>query len=231
MAAGRTLHLFLRLSHGGLLVREERALESHYDVLGVARSAGADIIRAAYRELAKRYHPDTSTDPKNMAAGHFRTIHEAYEVLSDVQRRAKYDAQLNADALAADHHASPPFQWPPQERSWTLPSQTPVLEGKRLARGRTIYVVWLISTILGIIDIIFAIKYWPEFSVPLIIFLFAIIILTTRLTIEPNFAAAVIARRAHSAFLLAYMGFVSLLLAVLAVMGIVAVIIGVGIMK
>jgi hypothetical protein len=63
--------------------------------------------------------------------------------------------------------------------------------------------------------------------VPLIIFLFAIVILATRLTIEPNFAAAVIARRVYSAFVLAYVGFVGLLLAV---MGIVAVAVGLGIM-
>src|SRR5215813_2581547 len=142
MAAGRTLHLFLRLSHGGLLVREERALESHYDVLGVARSADGNIIRAAYRELAKRYHPDTTTDPKDIAVARFRRIKEAYEVLSDARRRAEYDAQLNADAVAGDQRASqaPPFQWPPQGRSWTSQSQTTALEGKHSARRRTSYV-------------------------------------------------------------------------------------------
>ena len=204
-------------------------MESHYDVLGVARSADRDIIHAAYRALLKRYHPDTTTGPKEIAAARFRTIHEAHEVLSDARRRAKYDAQLNADALAADQFASqaPPFQWPPQEASWTSQSQTTALEGKHSARGKTIYVMWLISTILVIINIL-AIKSWPELSVPLIIFLFAIIILTTRLTIEQNFAAAVIARRVYSAFLLAYVGFVGLLLAM---MGIVAVAVGVGMIR
>src|SRR5262249_39311596 len=183
MAAGRTPHLFLRLSHGGLLVREERALESHYDVLGVGRSADGDIIRAAYRELAKRYHPDVATGPKDRAAARFRRIHVAYEVLSNARRRTEYDAQLSADALVADHRASqaPPSQWSPQE-------QTTALEGKQSARGRTSYIVWLISTILVIIDIL-AINSWPELSVPLIIFLFALVILARRLTIEPNFAA------------------------------------------
>jgi hypothetical protein len=205
------------------------ALDSHYDVLGVARSADSEITRAGYRVLAKRYHPDTSTDPKDVAAARFRTSHEAYEVLSDARQRAKYDAQLNADALAADQRASqaPPFQWPPQERSWTSQSQTTALEGTHSARGRICYVVWLISTILVIIDIL-AIKTWPELSVPLIILLFAIIILATRLTIEPNLAAAVIARRVYSAFVLAYVGFVGLLLAVL---GIVAMAVGVGLIR
>src|SRR5258708_2131981 len=44
---------------------------SHYEVLGVARSADWDIIRAAYRVLAKRYHPDTTTGPKDIAAARF----------------------------------------------------------------------------------------------------------------------------------------------------------------
>jgi K+-sensing histidine kinase KdpD len=211
------------------------ALESHYDVLGVARSADRNIIRAAYRALAKRYHPDVATGAKGKAAARFRRIQEAYEVLSDARRRAEYNAQLNADALAADQRASqaPPFPWPPQEPSWTPQSQTTAPEGEHSARGRTSYVVWLISTILVITDVL-AIKSWPDLSVPLIIFLFAIIILATRQTIEPNFAAAVIARRVYSALVLAYVGFVGLLLAVLltmlAVMGIVAVAVGVGIM-
>jgi curved DNA-binding protein CbpA len=79
------------------------ALKTHYDALAVARSADGDVIRAAYRVLAKRYHPDTATGPKEIAAAHFRRIQEAYEVLSDARRRAKYDAQL--DALTTEPQA------------------------------------------------------------------------------------------------------------------------------
>src|SRR5260370_914225 len=71
---------------------------SHYEVLSVARSADWDIIRAAYRVLAKRYHPDTTTGPKDIAAARFCKIQEAYDVLSDARRRAEYDAQLDASA-------------------------------------------------------------------------------------------------------------------------------------
>jgi len=71
---------------------------SHYEVVGVARSADRDIIRAAYRVLAKRYHPDTTTGPKDKAAARFCKIQEAYDVLSDARRRAEYDAQLDASA-------------------------------------------------------------------------------------------------------------------------------------
>jgi hypothetical protein len=88
-------------------------LESHYDVLGVARSADGDIIRAAYRVLAKRYHPDTTASPKDTAVARFRRIQEAYEVLSDARRRANYDAQL--DAAAAEPQAPPASPRPTRE--------------------------------------------------------------------------------------------------------------------
>jgi DnaJ-class molecular chaperone len=84
------------------------ALESHYDVLGVARSADRDIIRAACRVLAKRYHPDTATSPRDMAAARFRKIQGAYEVLSDARQRAKYDAQLDAAARELQTAAASP---------------------------------------------------------------------------------------------------------------------------
>jgi curved DNA-binding protein len=76
--------------------RRTMSSKSHYDVLGVARNAHADVVQAAYRALAKLYHPDVAKGPKDLAAARFRAINEAYEVLSDALRRAKYDAQLDA---------------------------------------------------------------------------------------------------------------------------------------
>lgn len=61
----------------------------YYDVLGVPRDADADTIKRAFRRLAKQYHPDANkaTD----AEARFKEINEAYEVLSDDQKRATYD--------------------------------------------------------------------------------------------------------------------------------------------
>ena len=88
------------------------ALESHYDVLGVVRSADGEIIRAAYRVLAKRYHPDVAVGVKDKAAARFCRIHEAYEVLSDARRRAEYDAQLDAVARELQTAAVSPMPNP-----------------------------------------------------------------------------------------------------------------------
>jgi molecular chaperone DnaJ len=61
-----------------------------YNVLGVARDADESTIKRAYRQLARKYHPDVATD-KAAAESHFKEINEAYEVLSDAQKRANYD--------------------------------------------------------------------------------------------------------------------------------------------
>jgi len=61
----------------------------YYEVLGVARGASEDEMKKAYRRLAKQYHPDTNKEPG--AEAHFIEVNEAYETLSDPQKRSVYD--------------------------------------------------------------------------------------------------------------------------------------------
>jgi len=62
----------------------------YYEVLGVAKDADENTIKRAYRKLAMKYHPDRNPDDKE-AAERFREVTEAYEVLSDREKRARYD--------------------------------------------------------------------------------------------------------------------------------------------
>src|SRR5947208_10195075 len=69
--------------------------KDYYKTLGVGRAASDEEIHKAFRKLARQYHPDVAKD-KKFAEEKFKEINEAYEVLSDPEKRKKYD-QLGAD--------------------------------------------------------------------------------------------------------------------------------------
>lgn len=74
------------------------AQKDYYEILGVSRDASEDDIKKAYRELTKKYHPDVNHEPG--AEEKFKEINEAYEVLSDPNKKAQYDQFGSAGANA-----------------------------------------------------------------------------------------------------------------------------------
>jgi len=85
----------------------------YYEVLGVPRTATADDIKRAYRQLARKHHPDLQpAAERTRAAERFKEINEAYEVLSDSDKRGKYDA------LGANWKSGMDFTPPGAERSY-----------------------------------------------------------------------------------------------------------------
>ena len=62
----------------------------YYEVLGVDKSASEDEIKRAYKKMARKYHPDLNPDNKE-AEEKFKEVNEAYEVLSDSDKKARYD--------------------------------------------------------------------------------------------------------------------------------------------
>src|SRR5690606_2032324 len=77
------------------------AKRDYYEILGVAKDADDDALRKAYRRLAMKYHPDRNPDDK-AAEERFKEAKEAYEVLTDAERRAAYDrfGHAGVDATA-----------------------------------------------------------------------------------------------------------------------------------
>ena len=94
-------------------------MRDYYDVLGVAPDAGAEEIKRAYRQLARRYHPDISGDERGAA---FKELARAYDVLRDPSRRHDYDARVcGGDAQS----------WFSDEIAIDFPSVSSVLDSMR----------------------------------------------------------------------------------------------------
>jgi hypothetical protein len=93
-------------------------LKDYYSILGIPQSASQNVIRDAYRKLAKRYHPDVNSSPD--ADRIFKELNEAYEVLGDPEKRAQYDQPVYYEPTVNPepvhrNHAYRRRQYPPRQ--------------------------------------------------------------------------------------------------------------------
>jgi DnaJ-like protein len=140
-----------------------------YEVLQVSAKASPEVVHAAYRALAREYHPDVNNTPQ--AARMMRQLNAAYRVLSDPQRRAKYDAQRAhlwrvrsaangvRSSVTSVAGSAPTAVTTPSGRRIVQPSGyvRPVWRVGRLAAlvlvlmlmmGAMLFVFWLVATVL-----------------------------------------------------------------------------------
>jgi molecular chaperone DnaJ len=99
-------------------------MRDYYDVLGVSPDAGADEIKRAYRQLARRYHPDISGEDRG---GAFIELARAYDVLRDPVRRRRYDRGLQPGRPRGESGA----EWFSDEIAIDFPSVSSVLDRMR----------------------------------------------------------------------------------------------------
>jgi curved DNA-binding protein CbpA len=76
------------------MVNDRQLAESYYGLLGVHPSASPIEIRRAYRELSKKYHPDTTILPTAIATVQFQALNAAYAAISHPERRLAYDREI-----------------------------------------------------------------------------------------------------------------------------------------
>ncbi len=103
-------------------------MRDYYDVLGVSPDAGAEEIKRAYRQLARRYHPDISGEDRGVA---FLELARAYDVLRDPARRRDYDAVIEQATAGGDASDDLGHEWFADEIAIDFPSVASVLDRMR----------------------------------------------------------------------------------------------------
>jgi curved DNA-binding protein CbpA len=137
---------------------------THYEVLGVARSASTEQVRAAYRAAARDHHPDAGGDPARM-----RAVNAAWTVLGDPVRRAAYDRQLAGRRAAPAPPGAPPgAAWAPDadgDRPLTAEELADLADGRPIGQTMALAGWWAIlppATLVASILLLFVAGYFTS---------------------------------------------------------------------
>ncbi len=108
-----------------------------YALLGVKLEASQDELRASFRSLSKRFHPDTTELPPAEASEHFRALQDAMAVLSDPEQRRKYDSSLNDLFIDSSKDSS--------KISNKVPIQQTIIPERRALSGGELFALLLLG--------------------------------------------------------------------------------------
>lgn len=129
--------------------------QNYYTLLGLHPSASAIQIRRAYRDLSKRYHPDTTELPQDRATAKFQQINEAYATLSNPERRMRYDLKIGYSRISVIQ--APPDLNPSPRQAWVSKSAYLDPSDRPLSSGEIFALFILGLTFLGCIILAIAI--------------------------------------------------------------------------
>lgn len=127
---------------------------NYYDLLEIKPTASEEVIKMAYKALAKKYHPDNYAGTPDEAAQKMAQINEAYDILSDREKRAEYDRKILSEKNQADYSASQPKTSVAQASS-NVPRHKPGIISFFI--GGIVYLVGSLLKIICTIVIIFLI--------------------------------------------------------------------------
>ncbi len=108
-----------------------------YALLGVKLEASQDELRASFRSLSKRFHPDTTELPPAEASEHFRALQDAMAVLSDPEQRRRYDSSLNDLFIDSSKDSS--------KISNKVPIQQTIIPERRALSGGELFALLLLG--------------------------------------------------------------------------------------
>jgi len=127
-------------------------INSYYAILGLKPWASSIEIRRTYRELSKRYHPDTTELPGDIATSKFQQLNEAYATLSHPEKRAMYDLKIGYSRLNV-------IQVPPDSTNRENDSAYLDATDRSLSAGEVFVLLILGLTFLFCLGLVFLIGY------------------------------------------------------------------------
>ena len=133
-----------------------KIVKNYYDLMDLHPSVSTIAIRRTYRQLSKKYHPDTTELPSHIAKVKFQRLNEAYATLSSPEKRSLYDLQIGYSRINVIQ--APDWSEPDRDR-WSKTAYLDPID-RPLSSGEIFVLVLLGCTFVGCMILVVAIAYF-----------------------------------------------------------------------